>query len=90
MFVLTGSVGAEAVMLAVLVSVVGEAGAVSVIATVTVAPRVIAPSEQLTVAVPVQVPCVVEEDTNVAPVGIVSESVAEVVLARPRFVTKMV
>lgn len=79
----TGSV-VEDVTLLVFVRVVGLAGAVTVIATVIVVPLLIAPRAHVTVAVPEQDPCVVEAETNVVLVGIVSVKVPFVVLASPR------
>ena len=85
----TGSM-VEELTLAVLVKVVGVAGAVKVIATVIVLPRVITPSAQVTVEVPEQEPWVALAETKVAPAGIVSVNVPVVVLARPKFWTWMV
>lgn len=79
----TGSVVDEVTLL-MFVRVVGLAGAVTVIATVIVVPLVIAPRAHVTVAVPEQEPCVVADDTNVVPVGIVSVKVPSAVLDRPR------
>src|ERR1700722_1696247 len=83
LLVATGSV-VEEVTLLVFVSVVGVAGAVTVIATVIVVPLVIEPKAHVTVDVPEQDPCVVAADTNAVPVGMVSVKVPSAVFDRPR------
>lgn len=79
----TGSV-VDVLTVLVFVSVVGVAGAVTVIATVIVVPRVIAPKVHVTLAVCVQEPCVEEAETNVVLAGIVSVNVPSAEFDKPR------
>ena len=74
----------------IIVSVPGLAGVATVIVTVMVAPLLTAPKMQVTVVVPAQDPCVVEEETKVVPAGMVSTSLPSTVLIRPRFLTVIV
>jgi len=79
----TGSVVDEVTLL-VLVRVVGVAGAVTVIVIIIVGPLVMAPRVHVTVEVPEHEPCVVAEETNVEPGGMVSVIDPSVVFDRPR------
>ncbi len=83
LLVKTGSVVLEVTLL-VLVRVVGLAGAVTVIAIVIVVPRMMAPRVHVTVEVPEHEPCVVVEETNVVPAGMVSVIVPSAEFDRPR------
>ena len=83
LFAETGSV-VDVLTVLVFVSVVGVAGAVTVIATVIVVPRVIAPKVHVTLAVCVQEPCVVEAETNVVLAGMVSVNVPSAEFDKPR------
>src|SRR5438067_7938253 len=65
------------------VRVAGVDGAVTTIVTVALAPRLMVPSLQVTVAVPEHLPRVVVTETNDAVPGSVSVSVAPVVLSGP-------
>src|SRR6266850_8394756 len=58
--------------------------------TVADAAALIAPSEHMTVVVPEHAPCDAVADTRVVPAGSVSDTVAEVALFGPLFVTVIV
>src|SRR5215467_4736337 len=74
----------EAVLLNVLVLVVVLAGTETTIVTVAeLLPAARVPRLQVTVAVPVQVPCEAVEDTNVTPAGSVSVTVTPVAAVLP-------
>ncbi len=83
LFAATGSV-VDVLTVLVFIKVVGVAGAVTVIATVIVVPRVIAPNVHVTLAVCVQEPCVVDAETNVVPAGMVSVNDPSAEFDKPR------
>jgi hypothetical protein len=64
--------------------------AFAVIVIVTLPPLRIDPTEQVTVVVPVHVPCVVVADTNVIVGGSVSVTVTVLAVSGPPFVTTIV
>src|ERR1700742_3323404 len=68
---LFGPTGSEVVdvSLTTFVSVVAVAGDVTLIVTVALVPLVIVPSEQVTVVVPLQLPCEGVAEINVVPAG---------------------
>ena len=73
-----------AVFVKVSVPVVVFAGTETTIVTVAeLAPAASVPRLQVTVAVPVQLPCDAEEDTNVVPAGSVSDTVTPVACVFP-------
>ena len=73
-----------AVFVNVNVPVVVFAGTETTIVTVAeLAPAASVPRLQVTVAVPVQLPCDAEEDTNVVPAGSVSDTVTPVACVFP-------
>ena len=74
----------EAVFVNVSVLVLVFAGTETTIETVAeLAPAANVPNEQVTVAVPVHVPCDAVADTNVTPAGSVSETVTPVAAVFP-------
>jgi hypothetical protein len=78
------------VTLAVLLRVpTAPAPGVTTIVTVALAPLVNVPIEQVTVLVPLQLPSVVADETNVVLAGNVSVTVTPVAELGPLFVTKM-
>ena len=64
-----------------------EAVGVTMTVTMALAPLANVPTEQLTGPVPLQEPCVVEEETNVTPAGSVSVTLTFVACAGPLFLT---
>src|ERR1700722_4940211 len=83
LFVATGSVVVD-VSLTTFVSVEAVAGEVTLIVTVAVVPFVIVPSAQVTVTVPLQVPCEGVAEINVVPAGRGSVSTTAAASTSPR------
>ena len=80
----------ELLTVAVFVNVPGAAGAVIVRVIVAVAPFAIVPRPQVTVDVPLQVPCDGVADTKVVPAGMLSVTATLLAAAGPALVTVIV